>query len=106
MDFRESIAKKAASVYRFSAEKEVFGIPENMSGTLVVDGSIAGFPWEKGMEKAKILIENNMAVKFEGTRGVELEKALDIAGKMGRKVAEFGIGLNSSLSLSGNLLED
>ena len=85
---------------------EVFGIPENMSGTLVVDGSIAGFPWEKGMEKAKILIENNMAVKFEGTRGKELEKALDIAGKMGRKVAEFGIGLNSSLSLSGNLLED
>ena len=85
---------------------EVFGIPENMSGTLVVDGSIAGFPWKKGMEKAKILIENNMAVKFEGTRGKELEKALDIAGKMGRKVAEFGIGLNSSLSLSGNLLED
>ncbi|MBO4303363.1 MAG: aminopeptidase [Lentisphaeria bacterium] len=85
---------------------EVFGIPEKMNGSLVVDGSIAGTPWKKGMPAAEIRIRNNSAVSFHGARGKALEKALAAAGAKATKVAEFGIGLNPSLALSGNVLED
>lgn len=87
---------------------EVFMSPNvnTANGTIVIDGSIAGFNWQEDQSPAVITVKDGYAVKFEGARGEALEKILNVDGKKGYFLAEFGIGTNSCLNISGNLLED
>ena len=87
---------------------EVFLVPDEGSaeGKLVADASIASLPWKEGDPDCTVEIRQGAAVKFGNGRGKELEKLLSSAGPKGLTVAEFGIGTNPFLQLSGNLLED
>jgi len=76
------------------------------NGVFVVDGSMAGLGLVKG-SKIKVMVENGFAAKITGGRGAKkLVKMLDSVGKDARNIAEFGIGTNDSVKLSGILLED
>ena len=87
---------------------EIFTVPDDgtAQGRIVVDASIASMPWQEGDPDCIIDVRDGVAVKFESSRGEMLEKTLSEADKAGFVVAEFGIGTNSFLQLSGNLLED
>ncbi len=75
-------------------------------GSIVVDGTIGGQPWDKNSPPAKIVIENGSIKKFEGERGQLLKETLEKAGPGALKIAEFGIGTNLHLEMTGNLLGD
>ena len=76
------------------------------NGVFVVDGSMAGLGLVKG-SKIKIMVENGFATKITGgTAAKKLIRMLDSVGKNARNIAEFGIGTNDSVKLSGILLED
>ena len=87
---------------------EVFMVPDDgtANGRLVVDASIASMPWKEGDPDCIIDIRKGAAVGFESDRGTQLEKTLAQVDKQAFIVAEFGIGTNPFLRLSGNLLED
>ncbi|MBQ9338115.1 MAG: aminopeptidase [Lentisphaeria bacterium] len=87
---------------------EVFMVPDagTAQGKLVVDASIGSLPWKEGDPDCTIEIKDGAAVRFEGERGKQLEQTLAKAGKKGFVTAEFGIGTNPALRISGNLLED
>ena len=87
---------------------EVFMVPDDgtAEGRLAVDASIASMPWKEGDPDCIIDIRGGAAVSFESGRGKQLEKTLAQAGKQAFIVAEFGIGTNPFLQISGNLLED
>lgn len=87
---------------------EVFMVPDDgtADGRLVVDASIASMPWKEGDPDCIIDIRKGAAVGFESDRGKQLEKTLAQVDKQAFIVAEFGIGTNPFLRLSGNLLED
>jgi leucyl aminopeptidase (aminopeptidase T) len=73
-------------------------------GTIVFDGSIAGYG----------LLDEPLRVKLSGGRIVEAGGAaapwllgtLDAGGEYGRSIAELGIGTNPAAQLTGNILED
>ena len=75
-------------------------------GRIVVDASIASMPWKEGDPDCIIDVRDGAAVNFDSGRGKKLEKTLSGAEKAGFIIAEFGIGTNPGLRLSGNLLED
>ncbi len=76
------------------------------NGVFVVDGSMAGLGLVKG-SKIKIMVENGFATKITGgTAAKKLIRMLDSVGKNARNIAEFGVGTNDSVKLSGILLED
>ena len=87
---------------------EVFVVPDEgtAQGRIVVDASIASMPWKEGDPDCIIDIRDGAAVNFESDRGKQLEKTLSKANGNGFIVAEFGIGTNPFLQISGNLLED
>lgn len=87
---------------------EVFMVPDagSAEGKIVIDASIASIPWKEGDPDCAVEISKGAAVSFDSGRGKELEKMLSGAGKNGLVVAEFGIGTNPFLQISGNLLED
>ncbi|HBC88315.1 MAG TPA: leucyl aminopeptidase [Lentisphaeria bacterium] len=76
------------------------------TGTIVVDGSIGSLPWNKNTPPAKLILEDGLIKSFEGKRAQSLKKLLAPYGKKGLILAEFGIGTNSDLKLTGNLLGD
>ena len=51
-------------------------------------------------------MKKGRAVRFSGTRAKALEKALEAAGDSAFNAAEFGIGTNAEMKISGNLLGD
>ena len=75
-------------------------------GTIFVDGTIGGQPWDKNSPPAKLVIENGSIKSFEGERGQILKQTLENAGQEALKIAEFGIGTNMHLEMTGNLLGD
>ncbi|MFA6566727.1 MAG: aminopeptidase [Victivallales bacterium] len=75
-------------------------------GTIVVDGTIGGQPWDNNSPPAKLVIENGSVKSFEGERGQLLRETLEKAGPGALKIAEFGIGTNPHLEMTGNLLGD
>ncbi len=87
---------------------EAFGVPNTGSanGRIVVDASIGSFPWKAGDEPCTIEVKNGIACGFIGKRAEELKKALAGAGEKAFQIAEFGIGTNPFLKITGNLLED
>ncbi|HCE45072.1 MAG TPA: leucyl aminopeptidase [Lentisphaeria bacterium] len=80
-----------------------FGTAE---GTIIIDGSIGGLPWDKKTPPAKIIIEAGAIKSFEGERSQALKRLLDSYGPKALNMAEFGIGTNPDLELTGNLLGD
>jgi leucyl aminopeptidase (aminopeptidase T) len=75
-------------------------------GTVVVDGTIGGQPWDENSPPAKLVIENGSIKSFEGERAQILRETLEKAGPAALKIAEFGIGTNPHLEMTGNLLGD
>ena len=71
-----------------------------------MDASIGSFPWTEGDTPCTVMVKNGSACEFEGERGKALEKMLASVGEKGFILAEFGIGTNPFLKISGNLLED
>lgn len=87
---------------------EAYGVPNpgTANGKIVVDASIGSFPWTEGDTPCTVMVKNGSACEFEGERGKALEKMLASVGEKGFILAEFGIGTNPFLKISGNLLED
>lgn len=80
-------------------------VENESSGTVVVDGSMAGI----GIVRTPIRIQIEAGYAAEITGGEEagkLKKLLEPHGRPARNVAEFGIGTNDKAILSGNILED
>ena len=81
-----------------------------MEGIIAVDGSIGSFDdWTPENATACdciIHMKKGRAVRFSGTRAKALEKALEAAGDSAFNAAEFGIGTNAEMKISGNLLGD
>jgi leucyl aminopeptidase (aminopeptidase T) len=73
-------------------------------GTIVIDGSLAGY----GLlpSPVRITVEDGRAVAAETDVGQWLLETLDSGGEHGRSLAELGIGTNPSAVLTGNVLED
>ena len=80
---------------------EVYVAPETGEGTLVIDGSLAGF----GVldEPVRIEFEDGHAttVSHDGLR-----EKMDDVGDCGRNLAELGVGVNPAATLIGNVLQD
>lgn len=87
---------------------EVFIAPDKNSGegVIVFDGSIGSMDWERDKSPARITVRDGRAIEFEGARGLELREILAGGGGKGFLLAEFGIGTNPELEISGNLLGD
>ncbi len=76
------------------------------NGVFVVDGSMAGVGVVKN-KPIRIEVKDGYAVKISGgSQAKTLEKIHEKFGKLARNIAEFGIGTNDKVKLSGNLLED
>ncbi|MGK9477145.1 aminopeptidase [Melioribacter sp. OK-6-Me] len=76
------------------------------NGVFVVDGSMSGVGVVKN-RPIRIEVKNGYAVKISGgSQAKKLEKILEKYGQLARNIAEFGIGTNDKVKLSGNLLED
>lgn len=71
------------------------------TGTVVVDGSMAGL--DSLDEPVRICAEDGRAVEISDPR---LAETVAEAGPCGRNFAEFGIGLNPAAELVGNPLQD
>jgi leucyl aminopeptidase (aminopeptidase T) len=74
------------------------------SGTLVVDGTIAGVGIPG--EPIELTVERGYLVEAEGEEGALLMDLLTAHGKDGTNVAELGVGTNERAELTGNVLED
>ncbi|OGV50773.1 MAG: hypothetical protein A2X49_12205 [Lentisphaerae bacterium GWF2_52_8] len=87
---------------------EVFLAPDDGSanGIIVFDGSIGNEEWNPELEPAILEIKDGSFCAAKSPRAEQLFKSLDACGPKGRVLAEFGIGTNSALHMSGNLLED
>jgi leucyl aminopeptidase (aminopeptidase T) len=75
------------------------------SGTLVIDGSLAGI----GMlsEPVRITIENGYAIRIEGgPQAGSFAAQVERLGDAARNVAELGVGTNDRAIVTGNILED
>ncbi|QQO08906.1 aminopeptidase [Breznakiella homolactica] len=72
------------------------------NGTIIVDGSLAGFGKVTG--PLEITIENGKAVSFSGPEAEWMEKTL--ASPEARNVAELGVGTNDMARITGVILED
>ena len=84
---------------------EVWTIPYNTNGTLIVDGSITHLG--KVDEPFRIDFSNGKIVNTDGN-GLIYEKFVNMLERSPClcTVAEFGIGLNDKAIISGNILED
>lgn len=87
---------------------EVFVAPDpgTAVGTLVIDGTISGQAWRKNSPPATLILKDGSVSIFEGKRAKTLEKTLGRFGKKACVLAEFGIGTNRYLKMTGNLLGD
>ncbi|MDL2229786.1 aminopeptidase [Treponema sp. OttesenSCG-928-L16] len=85
-----------------TGEAYIAPVEGSANGSIVVDGSLAGFGKVTG--PLEIRIENGLAVEFKGPEAAWLESKL--ATREARNVAELGIGTNDMARLTGIILED
>ena len=88
-----------------TGEAFVAPIEGKTEGVFVADGSFAGVGILKNVIRVKV--EKGLATEISG--GKEAEKLWQMISKFGdkgRNIAEFGIGTNDKVKLSGMLLED
>ncbi len=83
---------------------EVYTAPENCTGTVVIDGSMAGLELLKNT--LKIRVEEGLAVDVQGDRAKEVLKIINPLGDVARNIAELGIGTNPRARMIGVVLED
>ncbi len=83
---------------------EVYTAPENCTGTVVIDGSMAGLELLKN--PLKIRVEEGLAVDVQGDRAKEVLKIINPLGDEARNIAELGIGTNPRARIIGVVLED
>jgi leucyl aminopeptidase (aminopeptidase T) len=83
---------------------EVYTAPENCTGTVVIDGSMAGLELLKN--PLKIRVEEGLAVDVQGDRAKEVLKIINPLGDVARNIAELGIGTNPRAHMIGVVLED
>jgi len=83
---------------------EVYTAPENCTGTVVIDGSMAGLELLKN--PLKIRVEEGLAVDVQGDRTKEVLKIINPLGDVARNIAELGIGTNPRARMIGVVLED
>ncbi|TEU00344.1 MAG: aminopeptidase, partial [Candidatus Stahlbacteria bacterium] len=74
------------------------------SGTLIIDGSLAGYGLLKN--PLKIKIENGFIKDLEGDGADFLKEVYNKYGVSAWNVAELGIGTNPKATITGNVLED
>jgi len=74
------------------------------SGTLVVDGTIAGVGIPA--EPVRLTVEDGHLVDATGPEGAALLDLLRRHGEEGTTIAELGIGTNERAELTGHILED
>jgi len=85
-----------------SGEAYIAPVEGSASGTIVVDGSVAGIG--KLSHPLTLTIEEGRLVKADGE---EADSLLQILGeKEGRMLGEFGIGTNNKARITGVVLED
>ena len=87
---------------------ETFAAPleGKSNGVFIVDGSMAGIGVIKN-KPIRIEVHNGYATKITGGKEAkQLNGMLDKVGKKARNIAEFGMGTNDKVKLSGMLLED
>ncbi len=98
--------KKGESGNLPTGEAFIAPLEGKSNGVFVVDGSMSGV----GMitdKPIKIKVAKGFATEITGGKEAgKLKKIIEPYGKKGRNIAEFGIGTNDSVRLSGNLLED
>lgn len=98
--------KKGESGNLPTGETFLAPVESTANGVFVVDGSMAGLGLIKNVN-IKIEVEKGFATKITGGSAAKrLKVMLDKVGKGARNIAEFGIGTNDSVRLSGILLED
>jgi leucyl aminopeptidase (aminopeptidase T) len=73
-------------------------------GTIVIDGSLAGYG--RLVDPVHITVRHGRAMAASGDAGRWLLETLAAGGDDGRSIAELGIGTNPAARLSGNVLED
>jgi leucyl aminopeptidase (aminopeptidase T) len=83
---------------------EGFISPADASGTLVVDGSLAGIGLVD--EPVELVIEGGHLTSARGGQGMAFMELLTMHGEDGTNIAELGIGTNEKAILTGEILED
>ncbi len=98
--------KKGESGNLPTGEAFIAPLEGKTEGVFVVDGSMSGIG--KITDKPiKIVVKNGLAEKISGGKEArKLRSILKPYGNKGKNIAEFGIGTNDAVRLSGNLLED
>jgi leucyl aminopeptidase (aminopeptidase T) len=83
---------------------EGFISPADGSGTLVVDGSLAGIGLVD--DPVELVIEGGHLTSARGGQGMAFMELLTVHGEDGTNIAELGIGTNEKAILTGEILED
>jgi leucyl aminopeptidase (aminopeptidase T) len=83
---------------------EGFISPAGGSGTLVIDGSLAGIG--QADEPVELVVEGGHLTSARGGQGMAFMELLTAHGEDGTNIAELGIGTNEKAKLTGNILED
>jgi leucyl aminopeptidase (aminopeptidase T) len=83
---------------------EGFIAPADGSGTLVIDGSMAGVGLVT--DPVELVVEAGHLTSARGGQGMAFMELLTAHGEDGTNLAELGIGTNERARLTGNILED
>ncbi len=87
-----------------AGEAYIAPVEGTATGTLIIDGSLAGY----GLLKSplEIRIKDGFIDDLKGDGSKFLKKAFDKYGKEAWNVAELGLGTNPKARITGNVLED
>jgi leucyl aminopeptidase (aminopeptidase T) len=83
---------------------EAFISPAGGSGTLVIDGSMAGVGLVD--EPVELVVEGGHLTSARGGQGMAFMELLIAHGEDGTNIAELGVGTNEKAKLTGEVLED
>ncbi len=98
--------KKGESGNLPTGESYIAPLEGKSNGVFYVDGSMAGIGVIKG-KPIRIEVKNGIALNISGSaQAKKLNSIIEKYGDSGRNIAEFGIGTNNKVKLSGLLLED
>ena len=88
-----------------SGEAYIAPVENSAHGVIVFDGSMAGIGIIS--EPIRLTVRNGYATKISGGKEAEqLRKLIQSFGRLGRNIAELGIGTNYKAKVTGNILED
>ena len=98
--------KKGESGNLPTGESYIAPMEGKSNGVFYVDGSMAGIGVIKG-KPIRIEVQDGLAIDISGgVQAKKLNSIIEKYGVAGRNIAEFGIGTNDKVKLSGLLLED